>query len=323
MNSRQFRPWVILLVLLSALALMATEVDARVGPGGSRGSRTYSPPPATRTAPNSATPFQRTTTQPGAPGSVGRTAQSPSSGGLFGGSGFFGRGLLGGLAAGFLGAGLFGMLFGHGLFGGLHGFASIFGLLLQIVIVVVVARLIWNWWQRRNQPAYAAAGDAPSYNEPSSHAQARTDYASGGGGGDASGETIEIGKEDYDTFERLLSDIQLAYGREDLNALRQMATPEMVSYFSDDLSDNASRGLVNRVSDVKLVQGDLSEAWREGDVDYATVAMTFSLIDTMVERASGRVVDGDPAHPGEATELWTFRRVRGGQWVLSGIQQTE
>jgi predicted lipid-binding transport protein (Tim44 family) len=51
--------------------------------------------------------------------------------------------------------------------------------------------------------------------------------------------------------------------------------------------------------------------------------MTFSLIDTMVERASGRVVDGDPAHPGEATELWTFRRVRGGQLVLSGIQQTE
>ena len=36
-------------------------------------------------------------------------------------------GLLGGLAAGFLGAGLFGMLFGGGLFSGLGGFSSILG----------------------------------------------------------------------------------------------------------------------------------------------------------------------------------------------------
>jgi len=26
--------------------------------------------------------------------------------------------------------------------------------------------------------------------------------------------------------------------------------------------------------------------------------------------------------PSEATELWTFRRARGGQWLLSAIQQT-
>jgi len=31
-------------------------------------------------------------------------------------------------------------------------------------------------------------------------------------------------------------------------------------------------------------------------------------------------VDGD-ANPQEATELWTFMRVRGGGWLLSAIQQ--
>src|SRR6202521_1345173 len=68
--------------------------------------------------------------------------------------GFFNRpGLLGGLAAGFLGAGLFGMLFGHGLLGGLGGFASILGLILQVALVVIVGRLLWTWWQRRSQPA--------------------------------------------------------------------------------------------------------------------------------------------------------------------------
>ena len=61
-----------------------------------------------------------------------------------------GGGLFGGIAAGFLGAGLFGLLFGHGLFGGMAGFASILGLLLQVMLVVIVARLIFAWWQRRS-----------------------------------------------------------------------------------------------------------------------------------------------------------------------------
>ena len=45
-----------------------------------------------------------------------------------------------------------------GLFGGLGGFASFLGLMLQVALVVIVARLIWSWWQRRNAPAYASAG---------------------------------------------------------------------------------------------------------------------------------------------------------------------
>jgi predicted lipid-binding transport protein (Tim44 family) len=79
-------------------------------------------------------------------------------------------------------------------------------------------------------------------------------------------------------------------------------------------------GLVNRVTDVKLLQGDLAEAWREGDTDYATVAMKFALKDSMIERASGHTVEG--GEPSEVTELWTFMRARGGNWMLSAIQQT-
>ena len=66
---------------------------------------------------------------------------------MFGRFGGFG----GGLMAGFLGAGLIGMLFGGGLFSGLSGggIASFLGLLLQVALVVIVARLAWAWWQRR------------------------------------------------------------------------------------------------------------------------------------------------------------------------------
>jgi predicted lipid-binding transport protein (Tim44 family) len=92
----------------------------------------------------------------------------------------------------------------------------------------------------------------------------------------------------------------------------------LLSYFSEVLAQNASRGVINRVSDVKLLNGDLSEAWREGGTDYATVAMRFSLHDWMIDRT---VVDGDPSRAQEVTEFWTFRRSRGGTWMLSAIQQ--
>src|SRR6476620_5888681 len=105
-----------------------SAADARVGGGfgsGSRGSRTFSAPPSTSTAPGTAQPFNRTFSQPGHMG-------APAAGGGFFNRPGMGRGLLGGLAAGFLGAGLFGLLFGGGLFSGLGGLSSILGLLLQI-----------------------------------------------------------------------------------------------------------------------------------------------------------------------------------------------
>ena len=118
----------------------------------------------------------------------------------------------------------------------------------------------------------------------------------------------------------LLGDIQGAFSTEDLSTLRTMATPEMLSYFSEQLAGNASRGLINRVTDVKLLQGDLAEAWREGRTDYATVAMKYALKDSMVERTSRRTVEGGERT--EVTELWTFMRASGGNWLLSAIQQT-
>ncbi|MCW5691056.1 MAG: TIM44-like domain-containing protein [Pseudolabrys sp.] len=314
--------WLIALAAIATIFTLAAAdyADARAGRGGSagsRGARTFSAPAATPTAPRAAQPLQRSTTQPSTAATGAAAAGQAARPGLFGG------GMLGGLAAGFLGAGLFGMLFGHGFMGGMGGFASFLGLILQVVLVIVVARLAFSWWQRRNQPAYAMQGATPDTG-------AGRPAAGGLGGGfgglfgggaaaSAAGEPISIDKQDYDDFERLLTDVQAAYTVEDLNALRSKATPEMVSYFAEDLADNAGRGLINKVTDVKLLQGDLAEAWREGGDEYATVAMRFELTDSMVERASGNVVEG--GMPSEATELWTFRRGRGGPWMLSAIQQ--
>ena len=301
-----------LAAIVAALAFVAGDADAAPRfNAGSRGSRTFIAPPPTATAPNAARPIERSMTQPG----VSSPVRPATSGG------FFNRtGLLGGLAAGFLGAGLFGLLFGYGFLGGLGGIASFLGLLLQIGIVVLVARLIWQWWQRRSQPATAFAG-GPILRDLSPY-QPRANF--GGFRGStrfASAAPIEIKSADFDAFERSLSEVQTAYGAEDLAALRLRMTPEMLSYYSEELAKNASRGVVNQLSDVKLLKGDLAETWREGNDEYATVALRYSLIDRTLDRASGRLVEGSD-HPQETTELWTFRRVSGGKWLLSAIQQT-
>jgi predicted lipid-binding transport protein (Tim44 family) len=299
-------------VLSLALPLMSamSPADARIGGGlssGSRGARTFSAPPSTSTAPNAAQPFNRTFTQPGNPGLGTSTA----------GGGFFNRpggGMLRGLAAGFLGAGLLGMLFGGGMFGGLGGLSSLFGLILQIGLIVIVVRLAMSWWQRRTTPAYA---DSPT-GAPAGASAYRT--GSGFGLGSSSA-PLEILPADYEAFERLLSDIQAAWSNEDVAKLHTLATPEMVSYFTDDLQRNKARNVVNKVSGTKLLQGDLAESWREGDSDFASVAMRFSMIDKTVDRVSGRLVEGSE-QPSEATEVWTFLRPRGANWELSAIQQT-
>ena len=314
----RLRPLFALLAVFAVFALLAGDADARPRASfGSRGSKTFSAPPPTATAPNTAAPITRSMTQPGATSTAARPPVS-QPGGLFGG---FGRGLAGGLLGGLLGAGLIGMLMGNGFLGGLAGFASILGLLLQIGLIVVVGMLIFRWWQRRSQPQPAYAG-MPRDMGAQPHSVPGGFGGLGGSTAAPATEPLEIKPEDFDTFERLLGEIQTAYGREDLAALRTRLTPEMLSYYAEELSENASRGVVNEISDVKLLQGDLSEAWREGDKEYASVAMRYSLKDRYVDRATGKAADGTDA-PQEATEVWTFTRVPGGNWLLSAIQQAQ
>jgi predicted lipid-binding transport protein (Tim44 family) len=291
--------------------LVNTPADARAGSGfssGSRGSFTFSRPPSTSTAPKPAAPIERSYTQPTAP------SYSPSyapaggfGGGLFSG---FGGGLMGGL----LGAGLFGMMFGNGFFGGMGGGMSFFGLLLQFGLIYFAVKFLFGLFARRVAPMGAGFGPIP---QPSPN-------GFGGGSGFQSSapsvRPVTIDQADYAAFEEKLHAVQDAYSREDIDALRNVATPEMVAYFAEDLARNAGQGLVNRVSDVRLLQGDLAEAWGEGATEYATVAMKFSLIDTMIDRSSGSIVSG--GQPEQVTELWTFRHDGPGAWMLSAIQQT-
>jgi predicted lipid-binding transport protein (Tim44 family) len=307
--------WFTLLLAL-VVCLAPTLAEARAGSGssfGSRGSRTYNSVPSTPTAPHPQS-MQRSVTPQPSPAVRPATPYAPPT--MFGSHPF-----LSGLMGGLIGAGLAGLLFGHGFLGYGLGFAGVIGLLLQLALVVVLARLAMSYFRSRMNPlerrgfAYATADDAGPRNNPYSA------HAGSGGGAPASRDEIGIAASDYAEFEHLLVAIQAAWSKADVDALRRHITPEMLSYFSEKLSANASAGLENRVEDIRFEAGDLAEAWNDGDLQYATVAMRWSAHDYTVRADTGVLVEGRNAERVTATEVWTFVRAPGGRWLLSAIQQ--
>ncbi|MQT11905.1 Tim44 domain-containing protein [Segnochrobactrum spirostomi] len=326
---KRSRAVLVLMALGLGTSLLAVDVaDARRGGSlGSRGARTFQAPAPTATAPKTTQPIQRSMTQPGNPATAAPVAGAARPGGFFGG---FGGSMLRGLMLG----GLIGLLLGQG-FGGIAG---LFGFLVQAAIVAFGVMLLMRFLANRRAPAAASAGPSAMRNDmfgglggglagglgnPSANPgpAASVPGVGAGSGPRQPKDELGLGGADFDTFERLLGEVQGAFGREDYAALRERTTPEVMSYLAEELGENATRGVRNVVSDVKLLQGDLSEAWRERDADYATVAMRYESRDTMVDRATGALVSGDPDRPTETTELWTFTRRPGGAWKLSAIQE--
>ncbi|MDM7850695.1 Tim44 domain-containing protein [Pseudochrobactrum kiredjianiae] len=336
------------LALVVSLSAMDIADARRAGGGGfgSRGSKTFQAPAPTRTAPNTAAPIERSMTpNTGAQTrpAQGAAAANAAKPGFFNN---FGRSMLGGLLVG----GLIGMLLGNGL-GGMAGFL---GLILQVALFAGLAMLAMRFFANRNKTATAAAGagsartaqnfgqnfgtqfgkrDAQTQN---TNARSSTSVPSAGFGADAGAASaasmmqpaveekpLTVGQEDLEHFEKMLTEVQTAYGQENYATLRQLATPEAMSYLAEELGENATNGLRNHVSDVKLLQGDVSEGWSEEGKDYATVAMRYESVDYMADRETGELAEGESTDVSESVEVWTFVRPANGRiedWKLSAIQ---
>jgi predicted lipid-binding transport protein (Tim44 family) len=283
---------------------------------GSRGSRTYSD--------NGAQSMQRSVTPPPSTPSQPQYAPRPAYGyGGYGG-GFASRyPFMTGLFGGLLGAGLAGMLFGH--WGGYGSpFGSALGMLLQFALIGWLIWLAVQFFRRRSM-AFGGGGLGSGLGglpRPGLGAMGAISPPR------AARDPVEIAitDSDFNAWSGLLTGIQDAWSKGDLGAMRRYVTPEMLSYFSEELSRNASEGVENRVENVTLLKGDLQEAWQEGGFEYATARLRWSALDYMVRAGQGPgehelIVAGDPTRPTEATEVWTFARSRGGHWLLSAIQQ--
>jgi len=303
----------LLLIALIALApdLAAARAGGSYGLGGggsfmnqgSLGSRTYN------------APMQRSLTPQSAPA----LGQAPGYAPGYGSYHPFWTGLAGGLFGGWLGSMLFphwGMGYGMG-FGGMMG--SVFTWLILIWLIWMGFRLFSGHFSplatRGGAMGFGgigAMGGGPGYGGAAAPVAASAPLAISGA--------------DYQGFETVLKAVQAAWSNGDITELRRHVTPEMLSYFAEELSENESQGVRNHVEQVELTRGDLREAWDEGRLHYATCNMRWRAIDYTVRADAkpgdpGAVVSGDPARPSEAAETWTFVRSPGGNWLLSAIQQ--
>ncbi len=290
---------------------------------GSRGSRTYQdngakPIEQSTAAKPSATPPP--TNAANSPMAQPTPATSPS---------WFQRNpLLAGIAGG-----LAGTWIGHMLFGATESSAKTtdaepgaasgnsFGLILLLMLVGAGALYYFKKVRQRPAPVFtglsrdtATRGSLLDISSNNSTDRPATDHA------------YSVTTEDKAAFQQLLIDIQSAWSAQDVAALRRFLTPEMLSYFSTAMAEDNSRGVQNRVEGVELHKGDVREAWSEGETDYATVdlrwnARDYTVSTTIARGEPGYLIEGSEATPSESFEVWTFMRVRDGQWLLSAIQQ--
>jgi predicted lipid-binding transport protein (Tim44 family) len=317
--SNRLPNWRTLLAVFIAatLALAPAIAEARAGSSaggrsssmGSRGLRTYEN--------NGAQPLSRSVTPLPSPSrSPGFTPAMPAP--AYGGSFFQRHPFLTGLAGGFIGS----WLFGHsGWASGEDGAssASMLGMLLQLLIIGLLIYFAVRLFRGR---AYANVGRS-GFGWPPRSAGAAAAPAARNRGRD-----INVSDADLQAFQRIHAAAQDAWSAGDLARLRGLMTPEMLGYFSEELTHNTSQGVRNIVSDVELLKGDLTESWEEGDLQYATAYLRWRAVDYLVPlgRSAGdpdRLAGGggDQRRPTEAEEMWTFVRRGGGDWLLSAIQQ--
>ena len=331
----------VLLTLLVALS-MGADAWARAGKGssmGSRGSRTYdrpiertvTPPPATP-APTRPGVEQAPLSQPGAaqpmynPGAVRQPGMAAQPMAPAAQPSFFQRNpMMAGVLGGLVGAGIGSMLFGNSpalaAASDAAPGASFVGLLLQVALIGGLAWLAFRFFRRRSEQQPVPAG-APM----GGHYQREAPSAVPGNAGAAANmrrveKEFEVSDDDQNAFTQLIAGVQKAWSDGNPVALRQYATPEVVGWIGEDLARDQSRGVRNVVEDVQLLKGDVTETWRDGELEYATAVISFSAKDYVVRLADNEVVEGDAVHAVETTEAWTFVRSAGGKWLLSAIEQ--
>ena len=137
---------------------------------------------------------------------------------------------------------------------------------------------------------------------------------------------VEVTTADKSAFQQLLIDIQTAWSNQDLQGLRRLVTPDILTYFSTALAEHTSQGIENHVEDVVLLHAEVRESWTEGEKHYATVELHWSARDytlsmTKPRGEQGHLVEGNEEKATESGEIWTFMRHQKGKWLLSAIQQ--
>lgn len=244
------------------------------------------------------------------------------------------RGLVGGMAGGFLGSMLFrGMGFGSG--GGYGGGGGGMGI-LEILLIAAVGFFIFRWFRNRQSYASAPSGfgstqytatpfpdTAPTAIPTASAAEmTEEDIASELRRYNSSFDISEFKEGRIDDFFK----IQAGFMNRDLSSLRPLLAPELSAALEKNLESLKAQGRINRLENIAVRQSELMEGWQELGKEYATLRLNANLLDYTVDEKSGEVVSGSKTEPVKFEEYWTFvRDLNSGsaeerRWRLTAIE---
>ena len=287
-------------VMTAWVVTQADDAWARARGGGSRGGRSYSAParPATPAMPSVPSSPSRSVTKPAAPAASPAVPAGPRPS-------FFVNFASG--AAGFMLGGLLGrMVFGVSGGGGIG--------LVELTLVGLGVYLFLSLFRHKGasaQPAYAVAGAPPARvgavvaPEPAARRPVQPFDRAGLADG----------------ARALYSGVRSGLAMRDMGMFRNRLTPQVHTAFEAWCDRLKSAKQSNHVEKLDLTQAEVTDAWQQGEREYAVVRLAGSLLDYTLDDASDSVVDGSKETPRDFDESWTFTRPAGSKaWKLTAIQ---
>ncbi len=275
-------------VFLITAAITEQFAYARAGGGrssGSRGSRSYSQPSSP----------SRQSQQPRRESTLPDT--QPRGGFL--------RTLGMGMAGGFLGSMLFrGLGFGNsGWGGGQGGGIGLF----EILLLGGIGYMLFRFYKKRKEGS--GEGIVAGSNKSDLSAIKMSD---------ASFDETDFNDKVMDMFFK----IQAAWMNRNLASVKSLLTDEMRDTLQSDIDSLLSSKKINRLENIAVRSVEITEAWRESELDYVTALIYANILDYTVDEKSGEVVSGSKTEPTKFEEYWTFTRpAQTNNWKLSAINQ--
>ena len=298
-----------LMLATSAMALIATDADARrLGGGGSFGKQSQN---LSRPAPMQAPSQQFNQPRPAAPTAAPPTVAPRPASPL--------RGMLGGALLG-LGAGALLSHFGFGgAIGGMFGSILMFGLLAAVAFFLI--RLFSNRNRSDTSPGFAggynpaASASATARESAARFAPISPSLQSPMSGGAASGAATQWGiPADFDVPGFLRNSktyfirLQAAWDKADIDDIREFTSSEMFGELRLQIQE---RGASPNNTDVVTLNAEL--------IGIETSASTY----LASVKFSGMIKEATDAPATPFNEVWNLSKPTDGHggWILSGIQQ--
>ena len=116
-----------------------------------------------------------------------------------------------------------------------------------------------------------------------------------------------------------------AFAEGDRKTLRQLLSRDVYDGFVSAIGERESRGETIEFKFVGIDKAEITAAGVKGTTVQVTVRFLSKLVSATHDK-SGAVVDGDPTHVGDVTDIWTFEReanARDPNWKLVATESVD